>query len=120
VNAYLLVRGAGVYAETVAWFGRIPPGFWMAVLIGIGKALALVVLATVAIRLIRRLLLRGQERLKRAGRLKANDESIEVLFGGLNRIQTNAIWLIVLAFTARWLQVPRRSSATCSWRCAST
>jgi small conductance mechanosensitive channel len=106
VNGYLLYRGAGVYAETTAWIARNPAGFWSAVGLGLAKALGLVVFATITIRLVRRLLLRLQERLKRADRLKGNDESVEAFFQGLNRIQTNATWLLVLGLSALWLQAP--------------
>ena len=106
VNGYLVYRGAGIFVETTAWLGRIPPGFWSAIALGVAKAIGLVILATIAVRVIRRMLLRLQERVKRADRLKGNDASIELFFGGLNRIQTNTIWLVVLAFTALWLQLP--------------
>ncbi|HEX8280001.1 MAG TPA: mechanosensitive ion channel family protein, partial [Chthoniobacterales bacterium] len=106
INGWLVYRGSGIYAETAASLNRIPPGFWAAIGIGLVKAIALVIAATLGVRLIRRLLLRLQERLKRADRLKGNDQSIEAFFQGLNRIQTNAIWLLVFAFTALWLQLP--------------
>jgi small conductance mechanosensitive channel len=106
VNGYLVYRGAGIFAETSAWLSRIPPGFWSAMAVGLAKAIGLVILATIAVRVIRRVLLRLQERVKRADRLKGNDESVELFFRGLNRIQTNTIWLLVLAFTALWLQLP--------------
>ena len=106
VNGYLLYRGAGVYAETTEWIARIPPGFWMAIAFGLAKTIGLVIVATIVIRILRRSLLSIQERLKRADRLKGNDESIQTFFVGANRIQTNAVWLLVLAFSAMWLQAP--------------
>ncbi|CAA9224516.1 MAG: Potassium efflux system KefA protein / Small-conductance mechanosensitive channel [uncultured Chthoniobacterales bacterium] len=106
VNAYAAYRGSGIYAETVATLSRIPPGFFAALGVGLVKALALVVLATVAVRIVRRLLLRLQARVKRGDRMKANDESVEAFFKGLSAIASNAIWLLVLGYTALWLQVP--------------
>ena len=110
VNGYLLYRGAGVYAETIGWLERIPPGFWAAIAVGLAKTIGLVIVATIGIRILRRALLGLQERLKRADRLKGNDESIQTFFLGANRIQANAIWLLVLAFSAMWLQAPGLAS----------
>jgi hypothetical protein len=56
VNGYAAYRGSGIYAETAGWLSRIPPGFFAALGLGLIKALALVIVATVAVRLVRRLL----------------------------------------------------------------
>jgi moderate conductance mechanosensitive channel len=106
INGYLAYRGAGIYAETTAWFAQIPPGFVAAVGVGLAKAIALVIVATVAVRLLRRMLMRWRNRVQRADRFKRNDESVAAFFNGLSSIVSNAIWLIVLGFTARWLQAP--------------
>jgi moderate conductance mechanosensitive channel len=107
VNANFALRGAGIYNETLAWLGRLPPGFFTAVGVGLLQAIGLVIAATIVVRLVRRLLLRLQERVKRAGRIRANDESIEAFFKGLNAVVANATWLAVLGLTALWLQAPR-------------
>ena len=106
INGYLAYRGAGIYAETTAWLARIPPGFFAAIATGLGKAIALVIVATIVVRLVRRMLMRWRNRVQRADRFKGNDESVAVFFNGLSSIASNAIWLLVLGFTARWLQLP--------------
>ena len=106
INGYLIYRGEGIYAETAAWLSQIPPGFAAAVGIGLLKSIALVVVATIIVRLVRRFLLSLQKRIQRAGRIKANDESIEAFFKGLSAIASNAVWLIVLGLTAVWLRLP--------------
>ncbi|HSH39614.1 MAG TPA: hypothetical protein VK993_12605 [Chthoniobacterales bacterium] len=106
INGYAVYRGGGIYNEAGAWLSRIPPGFFGALGPGLVKALALVIIATVAVRVVRRLLLRLQARVKRADRIRANDESVEAFFAGVRAIASNSIWLLVLGFTALWLQVP--------------
>lgn len=105
-NAWLLYRGAGIYDATSAWLTNIPPGFWNATAVGVAKTIGLIIVATIAIRIIRRLLLSIEARLQKRDQLKANDESVRALFRGANRIQRTSIWLLVFAVTALWLQVP--------------
>jgi moderate conductance mechanosensitive channel len=106
VNGYLAYRGGGIYPATAAWLASIPPGFFAAVGIGLAKTVALVIVATIVVRLVRRMLMRWRNRVQRADRFKANDESVAAFFNGLSSIAANAIWLVVLGLTARWLQFP--------------
>ena len=106
INGYLAYQGRGIYAETAASLAAIPPGLFGAVGIGFAKTIGLVIVATIAIRLLRRALMRLRNRVQRADRMRANDASVAAFFNGLAAIAANVIWLSVLGFTVLWLQFP--------------
>lgn len=105
-NGYLIFRRVDVYTYTQGWIDRIPPGFWLRTSLHL---LAIVVVAGVArtvVRAIHKLLLGLQVRAKVWKQIQANDESIEVFFTALNRIQKYTIALLVLIFVVWLLALP--------------
>lgn len=106
LNGYLIFRGMSVRGEAAEWLAGRPPRFWLELAGAIVKVIGLGVVATLVVRWMRRLLFWLQERAKAWGQIKANDESIEAFFASLNRIQTNSLWLLVLAGAGFLLPFP--------------
>lgn len=111
LNAFLVYNGSGIYAETSLQLSTIPPDFWRALGLGLGKVAALVVAALLVIRITRRILDAIKQRAKRWGQVKANDESIEAAFESLGRIVKTGVWLAVLALASWWLLFPPAAPA---------
>jgi len=105
-NAYLLYTHRSVVVYTKQWFELIPPDFWKQCGIAFLKIISFIIASMVSIIFIRRILFNLARRAKAYKKIKANDESIEVFFSALNRIQRNSIWLAVVIFTVRILPFP--------------
>lgn len=99
-NGYLIYQHPeeGLVAYHLELLSQVPPDIWVNVVIGIGQIIGAIIVATVAIRLIRRILRTLKGRAKAFEGLKANDESIERFFNSLNNILANGIWLLVFVY----------------------
>lgn len=110
-NGYQMYQQNPLLAHTHGLGRQIPPGFWRALAIGVGKTCGLLLLAPWVIRILHRLLMSLMARAKAWRQIRANDDAIEALFLGLDRIQRTAIWLLVLAIASLALQLPPSVSA---------
>ncbi len=99
-NGYLIYlhRDIGLLAYHQELASRVPANVWMEFGLGILKIVGAIILATLAIRIVRKVLKIFDRKAKAWEGIKANDESIELFFNSLNRILANGIWLLVFVF----------------------
>lgn len=110
VNGYWwYVEDRNLVEHTLGLLQSIPSTFWIDLAIAAAKVLAVCVLATVALRVLRRLLHNLCTRAKKADSIKANDASIDQFFTLLQTIVRRATWLWVLLFATRQLGLPERA-----------
>jgi small conductance mechanosensitive channel len=99
-NGYLIYEhhDEGLFAYHQGLVSQIPANIWIEFGLGIAKIIGAIILATIAVRIIRKALRILDEKAKAWEGIKANDESIELFSGSLSRILTNGIWLLVFVF----------------------
>ncbi|MEM7354628.1 MAG: mechanosensitive ion channel domain-containing protein [Acidobacteriota bacterium] len=90
----------------------IPPRLWIGLGLALGKVAALVVATRLILRWLRPRLLALAAKAKAFEGLKANDESIDALFGALERVMTRCAWLGAAAWLARWLALLAELAST--------
>ncbi len=105
-NGVLIYQKSDPLEYTLAWIQRIPPGFWAALAIDTLAVIALVIVAFPCIRTIGQILAKLQEKAKAYKQITANNESIDIFFSSLNRIQKNSIWLLVFIWATTRLPFP--------------
>ncbi|MBT8135602.1 MAG: mechanosensitive ion channel family protein [Gammaproteobacteria bacterium] len=106
INLYWMYLGHYLPDHSVELFRSIPREFWVTTAMAAAKAAALVVLAAVLLRYLRRLVAFLCGKAKNLDNLRANDEAIEKLFGSLQLTITVSVWLTVFAVAAAWLGLP--------------
>ncbi|MEA3494052.1 MAG: mechanosensitive ion channel family protein [Candidatus Margulisiibacteriota bacterium] len=99
-NAFLIYKHQeeGLLAYHQLLLLKIPTDVWIEFGIGIAKIIGVIILATVAVRILRKVLNNVEARAKAWEGIKANDESIELFSHSLSRIMANGIWLLVFVF----------------------
>ena len=105
-NGFLLWRGVNLFAYYQAQLAQLGPDFWTRLGWGIVYSAAVVAVALVLIRVVTRLLGILEVRAKTYDQIRANDESIQVFFAVLNRIQRNGLWLAACGLAAGFLGLP--------------
>ena len=105
-NGYLLTQEVDVLDFSRNWLTQLGADFWTKLAIGLVKVIGLFIAAGFVVRWIRKALMKLMERAKAYKGITANDESIEIFFSSLNRIQTTAIWLLVAYFAVQMLPFP--------------
>ena len=106
IGIYWMYLGRYLPDYTIGLIRGIPMQFWIDTGIAIAKVAGLMVAATVALRYLRRLVGFLCTRAKEFEGLRANDESIEKLFGSLGFTISTATWLVILALASAWLGLP--------------
>jgi moderate conductance mechanosensitive channel len=99
-NAYLIYihQEEGLLAYHQLLLSEIPTDLWIEFGIGISKIIGIIILATIAVRIISRVIGRVEAKAKDWEGIKANDESIELFSQSFRRTMTNGIWLLVFVF----------------------
>lgn len=105
-NGYLLFQNVGIYEQTVTLAQTVPGDFWIQLGLGLLKVIGLILLAWFSIPRLQKLLVRLHEWQESLEQIKANDESVNKFFAILNNTVRDGIWLLVLAWSARWLNFP--------------
>lgn len=105
-NIILVYQGKNLAEYTLALMRQFPQEFWIALGTGLFKSLAILILASVAIRPLHGLLDSACTYLQEADKIKANDAPIEIWFGFLKKHLTNGIWLFVLWACSHFLRFP--------------
>ena len=112
-DAYLILNHMDVYENTVGALQQVPVTVWIQFAVAAAKIIAYVIIATIVIRLLRTLIAKAEYRTKNFEQLTANDESIESFFLSVNRIQATGIWILVVYFSSRTIQLPDPISSAC-------
>lgn len=106
INLYWMYLGHELVPHTLDMLRSIPREFWINTGIGLAKVIGLMIAASVVLRFVRRLVVALCKKAKDYEGLRANDESIEKLFGSVRLTLTVSVWLIVFALAAAWLGLP--------------
>ncbi len=106
VGLYWIYLGRYLPEYTIGLIRGIPAQFWIDTGIAIAKVAGLMVVAAVLLRYLRRLVSFLCTKAKEFEGLRANDESIEKLFGSLSFTISIAAWLTVFALASAWLGLP--------------
>jgi small-conductance mechanosensitive channel len=106
VGLYWMYLGRYLPEYTIGLIRAIPAQFWIDTGLAIAKVAGLVVVAAVLLRYLRRLVSFLCARVKEFEGLRANDESIEKLFGSLGFTISTGTWLTVFALATAWLGLP--------------
>lgn len=105
-NGYLIWRGEDVLQFSLDELRGVPREFWLGLGIAAGKIVGVAIATAIVLRVVRRILANLGQRAKGYDGIKANDESIELFFGGLSRTATRGGWLGVLAISLWLLDLP--------------
>lgn len=106
INGYFIYKRTDLMVQANMWLDRVSPEFWLNVAVGLLKGMALAVVAAIVIGRFHKLLMYLMERAKAFEQVKANDESIEIAFNALDRIQKKSLWLVVAILAAGFLHLP--------------
>lgn len=82
-NSFLLYQGKNIQQYTLNLISRIPPGFWITFGIGIAESIGAVIVAIIALKLLKYWLKIASTRAKNIERSTADDESIDAFFTAL-------------------------------------
>lgn len=105
-DGLLIYRGEDLLQQGREWLASVPQGFWLKLAFGALEAIGVVVLATLLLRALRRLLVRGEAAARDFEQIHANDESIHAFFRTLGRVATNSTWLLALGIAVHLLHLP--------------
>ncbi|MBD2481420.1 mechanosensitive ion channel family protein [Planktothrix sp. FACHB-1365] len=106
VNGFLLYQGKNIQQYTLNLISRIPPEFWITLGIGIGQSIGAVVVAVIALKLLKYWLKIASTRAKNIERSTADDESIDAFFTALYQRIRGGIWLGVIICCTQFLKLP--------------
>lgn len=106
VNLYWMYLGHDLIPHTLGLIQSIPTEFWINTGIGVAKVVGLIIAAAVVMRYVHRFVAFLCTKAKEYEGLRANDESIEKLFGSIRLTLTVSVWLMVFALAAAWLGLP--------------
>lgn len=105
-NGFLLYRGENLQQYTLLLIHRIPSGFWVTLGIGSAQSIGILILAALALKLVRYWLKVACIRAKNIEQNTADDKSIDTFFENLNRTVTSGIWLWTVICCSNFLKVP--------------
>lgn len=105
-NSYLVYQGHDVYEMARTWIANIPPDFAQLAAVATAKIVGSVLVASLAIRFVRRILDKIRVRAMAYEQIRSNDASIERFFAMLKRVVGNGVWLLVLIISASLLSLP--------------
>jgi small conductance mechanosensitive channel len=106
VNGFLIYQGQDLQKYTLDLIGQIPAGFWLTLGIGIAQSIGAVIVAAIALKLLKYCLKIASNRAKTIERSTADDEIIEAFFNALYQRIKWGIWLWVIICCVRFLQFP--------------
>ncbi|MGL4501137.1 MAG: mechanosensitive ion channel family protein [Planktothrix sp.] len=105
-NSFLLYQGKDIQQYTLDLISRIPPEFWITLGIGIAESIGVVIVAIIALKLLKYWLKIASTRAKNIERSTADDESIDAFFTALYQRIRGGIWLWVIISCAQFLKLP--------------
>ena len=105
-NSFLLYQGKNIQQYTLNLISRIPPGFWITFGIGIAESIGAVIVAIIALKLLKYWLKIASTRAKNIERSTADDESIDAFFTALYQRVRGGIWLWVIISCTQFLKLP--------------
>lgn len=109
-NGWLIARGLDAKSHTIALLRSINAEWRMAIGMALGKLALSAIGLVIATRLMRRLLQSAERAINRWDRLAGNDQSLAMLFTGLNRVMVNTAWLLLAVFACAWFSIPQSVS----------
>jgi hypothetical protein len=105
-NGFLLYRGENLQQYTLNLIYRIPTGFWIALGIGIAQSIGTLIVAAIALKVIKYCLKVASTYAKNLETNTADDESINAFFSALYQRIRGATWLWVIICSAQFLKLP--------------
>ncbi|MBD2777758.1 mechanosensitive ion channel family protein [Iningainema tapete] len=105
-NGFLLYRGENLQKYTLSLIERIPSGFWLTLGIGIAQSVGTLIVAAIALKIVRYWLKVANIRAKRIDQSTTDDQSIDTFFSNLNNIVTSGVWLWAVILCSNFLQLP--------------
>ncbi|MFB2877140.1 mechanosensitive ion channel family protein [Floridanema aerugineum] len=106
VNGFLIYQGQDLQKYTLDLIGQIPAGFWVTLGIGIAQSIGAVIVAAIALKILKYTLKVVSNRAKTIERSTADDEIIEAFFQALYQRIKWGIWLWVIICCVLFLQLP--------------
>ena len=112
LDGWLVWKGIDVPAWTIAQVRGIPRATWIAIGWGVLRTLGVAVVAWVASRLMSRLIARTRARIEAWPGLRGDGINLRRFASGLDRVQRNLAWLLVLLYGAGEVRLPAPVLAT--------
>jgi small-conductance mechanosensitive channel len=106
VNGFLLYQGENLQKYTLNLINRIPTGFWITLGIGIAQSIGILIVAAIALKVIKYCLKVASTRAKNLETNTTDDESIDAFFSALNQRIRGGTWLWVIICCAQFLKLP--------------
>ncbi len=106
VNGFLIYQGKDIQKYTLDLIGLIPPGFWLTLAVGIVQSIGTVILAAIALALIKYCLKLANNRTKNIDSSTADDASIDAFFNALYKRIKGGVWLWIIACCTLFLKLP--------------
>ena len=106
VNSFLIYQGQDLQKYTLNLIRRIPAGFWLTLGIGIAQSIGAIIVAAIALKLLKYSLKLVSNRAKTIERSTADDDIIEAFFQALYQRIKWGIWLWVFICCTLFLKLP--------------
>ncbi|MFB8797087.1 MAG: mechanosensitive ion channel family protein [Microcoleus sp.] len=105
-NGFLLYRGEDLEKYTLDLILRIPSEFWLTLGIGIAQSIGTVIVAAIALKVLKYCLKVASTRVKNIDKSTADDESIDAFFRSLYQRIKWGIWLWAIVSCTQFLKLP--------------
>lgn len=106
VNGFLIYQGQDLQKYTLDLIGQIPAGFWVTLGIGIAQSIGAIIVAAIALKLLKYSLKVVSNRAKTIERSTADDDIIDAFFNTLYQRIKSGIWLWVFICCTLFLKLP--------------
>ncbi|MEQ9238590.1 mechanosensitive ion channel family protein [Coleofasciculus sp. E2-BRE-01] len=106
VNFFLIYQGKDLQKYTLDLIRLIPPRFWLALAVGMAQSLGAVILAAIALALIKYCLKLANTRAKNLDSSTTDDESIDAFFAELYKRIKWGSWLWIIGCCSLFLNLP--------------
>jgi len=106
VNSFLIYQGKDLQKYTLDLIKLIPPGFWLTLAVGIAQSIGAIILAAIALVLIKYCLKLASTRAKNIDSSTADDESIDAFFTELYKRIKWGSWLWIIGCCTLFLKLP--------------
>lgn len=106
VNFFLIYQGKDLQKYTLDLIRLIPPRFWLALAVGMAQSIGAVILAAIALALIKYCLKLANTRAKNLDSSTTDDESIDAFFAELYKRIKWGSWLWIIGCCSLFLNLP--------------
>jgi small conductance mechanosensitive channel len=106
VNGFLIHQGKDLQKYTLDLIRLIPPGFWLTLAVGIVQSIGTVLLAVLALKIIKYCLNIANTRAKNIDSSTTDDASIDAFFSALYKRIKGGVWLWIIACCSLFLKLP--------------